>query len=156
MKQIKRIPYLIMILFTAIVLFSCTAGKQSAKTTLQADNNYPLTETYWKLTELLGQPVTTDANRKEMFLMLKTEGIRVQGNAGCNSFMGSYTLQEGNRLSFSQLAGTMMACPDIEKEQQFMKLLPTVDNYAIKGNILSLNRARMAPLARFEAVVLKK
>jgi heat shock protein HslJ len=156
MKQVKNLQHLVMALIAAIILFSCNSSKKSTATTLPADYNYPLTETYWKLTELMGQPITTEANRKEMFLMLNTEGTRVHGNAGCNSFMGGYTLQEGNRLSFSQLAGTMMACPDMEKEQQFMKLLGTVDNYAIKGNALSLHKARMAPLARFEAVVMKK
>jgi heat shock protein HslJ len=154
MKQVKNLQHLAMTLIAAIILFSCNAGKKSTANALPAD--YPLTETYWKLTELMGQPITTEANKKEMFLMLKNEGNRVHGNAGCNNFMGGYILQEGNRLSFSQLAGTLMACPDMEKEQQFMKLLGTVDNYAIKGNALSLNKARMAPLARFEAVVMKK
>jgi heat shock protein HslJ len=42
-----------------------------------------------------------------------------------------------------------MACPDMSTEQSFMEALRKVDNYAVKGNELSLNKARMAPLLRF-------
>ena len=45
---------------------------------------------------------------------------------------------------------TMRACPEMESEQTFMSVLQQADNYTIADGILSLNRARMAPLARFE------
>jgi heat shock protein HslJ len=48
-----------------------------------------------------------------------------------------------------------MACGNMEKETIFMELLQKADNYSIKGNVLSLNKGRMAPLAKFEAVYLK-
>lgn len=156
----KRLIQIIIVVLSAITLFSCGTVKKSQPaplpSILPADNNTNLTETYWKLTELNGQPVSyADGNKKEMHLILKKEGNRVNGHAGCNSFMGTYTLLEGNRISFSQLAGTLMACPNMELEKQFMDLLQRVDNYAVKGNALSLNKARMAPLARFEAVYMK-
>jgi heat shock protein HslJ len=43
----------------------------------------------------------------------------------------------------------------MEKEATFMEALQKADNYSIQGKILSLNKARMAPLAKFEAVYLK-
>jgi heat shock protein HslJ len=90
-----------------------------------------------------------------MRMILKKEGNQVSGNGGCNSFRGSYTLLEGNRLSFSQLVSTKMACINMEKEGTFMEVLQKADNYSIQGKILSLNKSRMAPLAKFEAVYLK-
>jgi len=42
---------------------------------------------------------------------------------------------------------------DIEKA--FLDVLSAVDNYSLNGGHLTLNRARMAPLARFEAVYLR-
>jgi heat shock protein HslJ len=156
MKQLFNLKHAMMVLTAAIVFFACTSGKKIPAQNLATDPDYPITETYWKLTELMGQPVTTTADmKKEMHLILKTEGARVQGNGGCNGFMGSYTLLEGNRLSFSQMAGTKMACSNMELENQFMEILSRVDNYAIKGKVLSLNKARMSPLARFEAVLMK-
>jgi len=46
-----------------------------------------------------------------------------------------------------------MACPDMTIEQGFLKAINSADNYnLVDGQKLVLNRARMAPLARFEAV----
>jgi heat shock protein HslJ len=65
--------------------------------------------------------------------------------------MGSYELSEGSRISFSQFASTMMACPDADFEPEFLKVFGDADNFSLKGDTLSLNKARMAPLARFVA-----
>lgn len=46
----------------------------------------------------------------------------------------------------------MMACVDMATEQEFKKILEIVDNYTINDKKLSLNKARMAPLAIFEVV----
>jgi copper homeostasis protein (lipoprotein) len=45
----------------------------------------------------------------------------------------------------------MMACPELAQEREFLEMLPRVDNYTLGDGALSLNRARMAPLARFRA-----
>jgi copper homeostasis protein (lipoprotein) len=115
-----------------------------------------LTETYWKLVELNGKPVAPPAtNRREAHLILKRDTKRVAGSGGCNSFGGSYELLTGNQIQFSKIAATRMACPDMSIEGQFFKVLETADSYTITGETLQLNRARMAPLARFEAVYLR-
>jgi heat shock protein HslJ len=40
-------------------------------------------------------------------------------------------------------------------EKELMEVFEKTDNYAIEGNILSLNKAKMAPLAKFEAVLMQ-
>jgi heat shock protein HslJ len=114
-----------------------------------------ITEKYWKLVELKGQPVP--ALKREPYLILRTEDKRMTGFGGCNSFTGAYTLDEAaSRIRFDQVASTMMACPSgMDVEQAFHEVLRGVDNYSLNGDRLSLNRARMAPLARFEAVYLR-
>lgn len=114
-----------------------------------------VTEKYWKLVELRGQPVPK--LEREPHLILKAEGGRVNGFGGCNRFTGSYNLDEAaSRIGFGQIASTMMACPSgMEVEKAFHDVLRTVDNYSLNGDRLTLNRARMAPLARFEAVYLR-
>ncbi|MDX1936347.1 MAG: copper resistance protein NlpE N-terminal domain-containing protein [Flavihumibacter sp.] len=115
-----------------------------------------LTETYWKLTELMGKPVPAPKEgRKELHIILKKQDNRITGFAGCNTVNGGYQLKEGNRIKFIGLITTLMACPDMQTEQEFLKILPQADNYSLNGDKLSLNKARMAPLARFEAVYLK-
>ncbi len=114
-----------------------------------------ITGKYWKLVELNGQPVP--ALEREPHLILKAEGNRVTGFGGCNSFTGSYTLDEKtSRISFGQLALTLRACSSgMEVERALSNVLERVDNYSLNGDHLTLNRARMAPLARFEAVWLR-
>jgi len=114
-----------------------------------------ITEKYWKLVELRGQPVPKLP--REPHLILKIEGNRVTGTGGCNGFTGTYTLDKAAlRIRFSQVASTMMACVQgMDTEQSFHEVLGMVDNYSLAGDHLSLNRARMAPLARFEAVYLR-
>ncbi len=103
----------------------------------------------WTLTELRGKPV--DAASHRPFLLLDADKALASGNASCNSFSGAYAIKTGNRIRFDEnLAVTMMACPDMAIEQQFLEALRIADNYTVAGGILSLNRARMAPLARFE------
>ena len=114
-----------------------------------------LVEKYWKLTELFGEPVVTPEGGKEAHLILKIEGNRVTGTGGCNTFSGAYTLQPGGRISFSQMISTMMMCANMEVEVKMNQVLGMVDNYNLNGDKLVLNKARMAPLARFEAVSMK-
>ena len=113
-----------------------------------------VTERYWKLVELNGQPLPK-LDRKP-WLILKEADRRMNGFGGCNRFTGSYKLDAAaSRLSFGQIATTSMACiSGMEVEQAFHEVLRNADNYSLAGDHLTLNRARMAPLARFEAVYL--
>ncbi|MNV96172.1 META domain protein [compost metagenome] len=61
-------------------------------------------------------------------------------------------MQDNGRIKFSQGMSTMMACENMEIEHGLNKALITADNYTISGDNLSLNKARMAPLARFKAI----
>lgn len=102
----------------------------------------------WLLTELMGQDVAAGEGNKEAFLVFNSETGRISGNNSCNLLVGSYELDEGSRIAIGQMAATAMACPDMRIADQFNEVLGKVDNYAIVDGILSLNRARMAPLAR--------
>ncbi|QWK95295.1 copper resistance protein NlpE N-terminal domain-containing protein [Plesiomonas shigelloides] len=108
----------------------------------------------WELTELMGKkvPDTLDAKQRP-FIELMAEGDRIHGFSGCNSFNGGYTLNaDAARISFTQMAMTRMACMDAEFEQPLMQVLEQTDNYSLSGDTLTLNKARMAPLAVFKAV----
>jgi len=113
-----------------------------------------ITEKYWKLKTLEGQKIEMAVNQeKETYFMLKTEGNRIKGFAGCNNFSGRFTLEKGNRIRFSQMASTMKACPDVEvNEPEFLKVFELADNYTLNGDTLTLNVGRRAPLAVFEAI----
>jgi heat shock protein HslJ len=147
---------ILFLLSSAVLTQSCnTPSKKpddSAAEPAAVTMGSELLETYWKVVEINGQAVTNPpANQKEAYIMLTKEGNRVQGSGGCNSLMGSYELMDGNRIKFSGVASTMMACPDMTIEGQLGKAIEMADNYAINGKYLMLHKAKMAPLVKFEA-----
>ena len=109
---------------------------------------------YWKLVELNGRPIP--ALDREPHLILDAADGRANGFGGCNTFSGSYQLdEEKSRIRFERIVSTLMACaPGMDVEKAFHEALRSADNYSLDGDRLTLNRARMAPLARFEAVYL--
>lgn len=109
-----------------------------------------LVDRYWKLVEIFGQPVDS-TGMKEPHLIFQVEKNRLVGNGGCNGLTATYILQNGNRVKFTPAAMTMMMCLNMDIETQFKKVLDMTDNYTLVGDTLTLNRARMAPLAKFVA-----
>lgn len=110
-----------------------------------------LTNRYWNLHELRGTEIERGNNSSNVpFLILWSGSSRVTGNAGCNTFTGSYEVSpETLQIHFSELASTQMICARMELEDQLMEVIEMTDNYSLNGDTLSLNRARMAPLAKF-------
>jgi heat shock protein HslJ len=117
-----------------------------------ANMGIPLVGTRWRLVELQGAPVAKNPENKESsYLQLDKEG-RFSAFAGCNRMFGGYETKEAIlRISFKGVASTMMACPDMKTEQILAEVLKIVDNYSLSGQRMTLNKARMAPLAVFEA-----
>ena len=56
------------------------------------------------------------------------------------------------RIKFSKVFSTQMACADMETESELVKVLEVTDNYSYDGKTLTLNKARMAPLAEFHII----
>jgi len=112
-----------------------------------------LTDTRFELVELMGQPVTlAEDSQARIHLFLSSSDSTASGYAGCNSFSGTFEIQDGSRIRFSKMASTLRACLDMEIETELMKVYETTDNYNFDGTNLVLNKAKMAPLARFVAV----
>jgi uncharacterized lipoprotein YbaY/heat shock protein HslJ len=110
-----------------------------------------LLNTYWKLVELDGEPIPTEPNRREAHLVLQSGEQRVTGHGGCNSFFGKFRL-DGERLTFTGMGSTMMACiSGMETEQAFLLALGETDRALVEGQFLELYEGEHK-LARFEAV----
>lgn len=112
--------------------------------------NMPIEDKKWQLIELYGKAVKGSAETHYLWLM--SDKQQVSAKAGCNTMFGGYELKEPMRVHFKQLASTMMACENMADEEGLAKVLGMADNYTIVNDVLSLNKARMAPLARFKLV----
>ncbi|HRN40727.1 MAG TPA: META domain-containing protein [Vicingus sp.] len=131
-----------------LIIFSCKSIPNYSST-----SNNIITDKYWKLIELNGKKIIAEQQAKEAHVVLKIEENRIVGNGGCNSFFGMYQLKQGDSIQLSPLGSTKMACLNNNVEDEFLKVLAIADNYTLKNDTLSLNKAKMAPLARFELVI---
>ena len=141
-----------MMALIALTIMSCNTSKKSSSEPSNDSKANVIENTKWVITTLEGQNIANPESNGEIIqFTLNSEDNRVNGFSGCNTFMGTYKIEEGNRISFSQMGVTRMACPDSEiNEAQILSVFETADNFTIYDGILSLNKAKMAPLAQFK------
>lgn len=111
-----------------------------------------LTQTYWRLMTLNGQPARAFPNQAEPHLILRDDG-QATGSDGCNNFFMQWT-GSGSSLNFQPGGTTLMLCPQGgEQAAAFKEALIGVDAWSISGSVLELSR-QGKPVASFEAVAL--
>ena len=128
---------------------SIGAGTCETRSTASLEN------TYWKLMRLSTDPVNLAESGGEPHFILQPGEMRVAGSGGCNRLVGGYTL-DGESLTFTQMAGTRMACPTgMDAEQAFHAALQNVARWKIDGETLVLFDAGGASVAEFESRYMK-
>ena len=114
----------------------------------------PVANTYWRLMELNGAPsIPGPPSSREPHLRLLAAEARAVGATGCNTFSGRFTL-DGDRIHFSNLASTRMACIDpamIRQEPDYLRALDAADRLVVAGDMLTLFQDTRA-VARFVAM----
>lgn len=112
--------------------------------------NREIVNRYWKLVHVEGATITSDGNqRKEPHFILLSKDNAVFGNGSCNNFRGTFELSD-DKLSFSPLAATKMACMEtMDVENQFLKALTEVKGYEVSGDSLFLLNDEKAKVLTF-------
>lgn len=129
----------------------------TAATVVACTTKQPVTveNTEWKLVELRGQSDPAFAAEPETFFFTLTEENGLTGVGACNTFFGNYRIGDLDTLVISPMGMTQMACPNIEFEDEFVKMLYEVNTYSIEGNRLSLFNEGVK-VAEMEAVAEQK
>lgn len=110
-------------------------------------NGNPLVEDRkWQIVEIYGKPV--EGTAENYYMIFNSREGRVSAKVNCNILNYSYKIKNELQVRFGQGLSTLMACPD-NLEDEFKEVLELADNLSTDGKYLSLNKARMAPLARF-------
>ncbi len=137
-------------IYCSLIVFLFVASCVSKPAGSDTGSNDDITGKTWKLTEINGQPIQLKNPGANPYFKLNTADMRYTGNGGCNGVSGTFELKPGAmRIKFNQGMSTMIACDDLETEKAFVNALLTADNYSVNGNTLTLNKAKMAPLAKF-------
>jgi len=107
----------------------------------------------WRLQALQDGPGATllEAPERPPELELAADSERMSGSGGCNRLMGGYRLK-GERLHFSQLASSQMACPQevMAFEQRYTRALERVRRWSIDKHTLLLQDRRGRTLLVFQ------
>lgn len=102
----------------------------------------------WKLIELNGNPIKENA--ASHYLIFHSIDGNLEAKAGCNEILCKYEIKKGSKLILKTGISTQMGCPEGNIETEFKKALFSANNISINNKTLSLNKDKMAPLARFE------
>lgn len=137
---------------------ACKTVKPAVKTAVEptvepaVQQTLGLTETYWRLVELNGDAIVKEPSAtREAHIIFKKLGLNINGNSGCNSFFGSYTLKGKHEIHFGKMGSTMMACKDMLMERKFLYAITNADYYTIKDGRLILSKGTKTILAKFES-----
>lgn len=118
----------------AITIVGCNSTKNTVDSTdSQSMDNTEINNTDWELITLEGQDMdqSTIQGEKTHFTLNSADNT-ISGYSGCNIFNGNYKLEDGGRISFSQIGSTRMACPDAEtNENEVLKVFELADNYTV-------------------------
>lgn len=111
--------------------------------------NFEVEDKRWQLVELNGKAI--EGNGETHYLIFHSKDGHIEAKANCNVLNLSYEIKNQLGLEIGDGLTTMMACPD-NTEAELLEVFKTVDNLSTDGETLSLNKARMAPLAKFVLV----
>lgn len=96
-------------------LFACSGSKTDAKQL----------EGKWNVVEVKGEKVQAE---NTPFMEFDMKENKLHGNAGCNIFNTSVTLdgKDVSAITIAQGATTMMACPDMDLETKILQSMTAV------------------------------
>ena len=99
-------------------------------------NKAQLVANEWQLKEMTTTDGKVELPQRVPTIVL-TDTNTMYGFSGCNRFFGRYST-EGNTIKLEPGGSTMMACPDLQFEDKFMKTLAVMTTYSIENKELKL------------------
>lgn len=105
---------------------------------------------HWNLIEINEEKLKIADKQLSPYIILHGSFGDVNGNLGCNTFFGSYSVPVDGQISFGRMGITMMACPDMSIENKFNQNLEKVAFYTVSDNQLQLISENQKVILKFE------
>ncbi len=94
----------------------------------------------WQLTEIDGVEVSSIDETEgvpTIEFLFGEKGVR--GSGSCNRFSGEATIVDGSRVKIGNLASTKMACPQLDRESEYLGILSNATHtVTVKGEKMTL------------------
>ena len=119
---------LLFLLLVSLLLSACTSQEKSLQGT-------------WTLTSYGPQGATSPVVPGSRASITFQDDGTISGSSGCNSFGGEYKV-DGDQITFSGLASTLMACSDplMTQEGTVFKVLDGTASHKIDGDTLTITK----------------
>jgi len=142
--------------FLFLILFTLLPANDTYATASNIEQNITFETTYWKLIDLNEHIISSQNMSRDAHIVFskKIEGKGTfKGASGCNDMLGKYESND-NIISIDakHIAMTKMACPYMEIETQFIRVLGKANRWKINVEYLSLLDDKGLPIALFKAI----
>lgn len=109
----------------------------------------------WALQAINGNPIDMadfSGRNRQPVLEIFVEDKRIGGNDGCNNLFGQIATLTETEITFEQLGGTKMACPDMSLSNEYGLALAATRSYSLKDLSLEFYNADGEEVLRFKKV----
>jgi heat shock protein HslJ len=135
--------FVVVVIVGVILVSQVFAAKEPAAQAVGSSDPQRLLIPRWFLTGLTldGKQVAIAEGQQKITIQFKEDGS-VNGTGGCNSFGGTYKAGSDGKISFSELASTLMACDgDMEAESAYFTALGKVQQFKTDQGQLTFTSA---------------
>lgn len=115
--------FLGIIAVTVLLFAGCSSVMQYADDAVLYGN-------VWKLDKLNGSVVTKPVAGSDVTFGIVAGLNNIAGSGSCNQYFGSAKIS-GNKISFSDIGSTKMACDDMNLEIAYFQKLKEVDSFGV-------------------------
>lgn len=120
-------------MFVLLAMVGCSTIKNSSNSA-SSKAQPSLLNTQWRLEDSVKGKTPT----------LVIENEKLSGNAGCNNYFGTITLDASNgSFAAKNIGSTRMACPNMQAEANFLKMLNEANRYVSKNGTLELYKDQL-------------
>lgn len=114
----------------SLAFFSCESAKKASVTMDE------LTQSAWKL-ESMNNVVNPAYSEGDHFtLAFSSADSTISGVGACNRYFGKMKFEKDGEIDINMGGATMMACPGLDLEQAFFKVMDEVDDMKIVNGTL--------------------
>lgn len=118
--------YILTIAILSFLIQGCSMNNNQVKT-----SNKTLIHDIWFLKKI--NKKSFDKKSKDITIEFNTTKSMFYGNDSCNQIFGSIKKLSEDELILSNIAGTLMACPDMSIANKYINILGKVKFYKIKN-----------------------
>lgn len=139
--MVRRSTHLVVLIIAVLGVTACGSSADDA----EADSIDP-SGREWVLVELDGEEVLPD-----VVVDMTITDDQVSGAGGCNRYMGTVDIEDSSITVASEVASTMMACPDeiMAQETAYLAALTSATGFTATEDELQLTNADDTVVARF-------